>query len=719
MKVLIAEDEAISRRLLQGYLERWGHEVVAAQNGAEAWALFTAGEFSIVISDWVMPELDGVELIRRIRAHRRPGYVYAILVTSKSQKEDIVEGMEAGADDFVTKPFDRDELRVRLRAGQRIIELESALLASLEELAQARHREVEVGAKIQQTLLLGQPPHDLPGVRVAALTSPSQQIDGDFYDFYRHNDRCLDVVVGDVMGKGVPAALLGAAIKSYFLRAFSQLSAALDRGKLPEPEEIITVVHADVTRQFIGLESFATLCYARFDVEKRRVTFVDCGHTKTVHFRQRTGTGETLQGKNIPLGFSEREIYKQVSVPFEGGDVFFFYSDGVTEAQNDAGEFFGGDRLVELIKLNNRLAPEELIDRVRRAVSAFSHAETFADDVTCVAIKVEDSGEALPLAHTKLEVTSDLAELASIRAFVRGFCRGLVSPALDEENRCQLELAVNEAASNVMRHAYHGRADQRIQLEAAAFADRISLRLYHRGDAFDPETVRPPMFDGSREGGFGLYIIAQSVDEVRYGRDEQGRNCIYLGKNRKTTCREAIPRRQIMATQQGRVRVYQHDQTITFQLEGQATMHHSPAVRRFAEQHLAGGAIALYVDLRRCTHMDSTFLGTLLFLKRLAEQRQENTFALLSPSPQCRQLLQQMRLEKVFAILSMEEPAPSVWTELPSGPADPTVFKRNVVQAHQELGQLEGPAGATFRELATQLAQELDAEKSSPQQDKK
>ena len=400
MKLLIADDEAISRRLLQSYLERWGHEVVAAQNGAEAWQLFAAGDFPIVISDWVMPELDGVELIRRIRASQRPGYVYAVLVTSKSQKEDLVEGMEAGADDFVTKPFDRDELRVRLRAGERIIELETALRASLEELAQARQREGEVGAKIQQTLLLGQPPHDLPGARVTALTIPSQQIDGDFYDFFQARDRCLDVVVGDVMGKGVAAALLGAAIKSHFLRALSHLIASSDRGKLPEPEEIVTWVHADVTRQFIGLESFTTLCYARFDLEKRRVTVVDCGHTKTVHFRQNTGACETLQGAQAPLGVSEQEIYQQMSFPFAAGDLFVFYSDGVTEAQNEAGEFFGVDRLGELIRANSRLTPEELVDCVRQAVVAFSHVEAFADDVTCVAVKITDTPVPLPVAPT-------------------------------------------------------------------------------------------------------------------------------------------------------------------------------------------------------------------------------------------------------------------------------------------------------------------------------
>jgi anti-anti-sigma factor len=174
-----------------------------------------------------------------------------------------------------------------------------------------------------------------------------------------------------------------------------------------------------------------------------------------------------------------------------------------------------------------------------------------------------------------------------------------------------------------------------------------------------------------------------------------------------------------MATQQGSVRVYQHDQIVTFQVAGQATMHHSPAVRRYAEQCFNNGPTVLYVDLRRCIHMDSTFLGTLLFLKRLVERNAKGVFALISPSPQCRQLLRQMALEKVFAIMDKEEAATSGWTELTCGPEDMVAFKRTVVQAHQELGRLEGSAGETFRELAVQLAQELEAEKPAPEQNKK
>lgn len=136
MKVLIADDDPVSRKLLQNYLQKWGCEVTSAEDGAEAWSCFQRDEFPVVITDWMMPELDGLELIRRIRSGLHGSYVYLILLTAKGQKEDLVEGMDAGADDFLTKPFDRDELRVRLRAGERIVELEQQLRATRQALAE-------------------------------------------------------------------------------------------------------------------------------------------------------------------------------------------------------------------------------------------------------------------------------------------------------------------------------------------------------------------------------------------------------------------------------------------------------------------------------------------------------------------------------------------------------------------------------------------------------
>ena len=138
MKVLIVDDDPVSRRLLQNYLQKWGYEVTVALNGAEAWRLFEQEDFAIVVSDWMMPEMDGPDLIRRIRGESRPNYVYLILLTARSQKDDLVEGMDAGADDFVSKPFNQEELHVRVRAGERIVKLERALAEQNKTLREAQ-----------------------------------------------------------------------------------------------------------------------------------------------------------------------------------------------------------------------------------------------------------------------------------------------------------------------------------------------------------------------------------------------------------------------------------------------------------------------------------------------------------------------------------------------------------------------------------------------------
>jgi PAS domain S-box-containing protein len=421
------------------------------------------------------------------------------------------------------------ELEAANQAKDALIVRERAATAELE---QARAREVAVGFRIQQTLLLDPPPRNVPGLEVAALSIPSQQIDGDFYDFFMHEDQSLDVIVADVMGKGIPAALLAAATKSQFREALAHLTALSERGALPEPREIVTLVHGEMAEHLISLDSFVTLCYVRVDRARRRISFVDCGHTGIVHAHALTGLCETLHGSNLPLGIREGEIHEQIAVPFEPGDLFLLYSDGITEASSASGELFGPDRLADCVRANRQLSPEALVAAIRSAVLAFAGSDRLRDDLTCVAFTVADAPT--PLARAHQEILSDLRELRRTREFVRAFCAGLEPSALDEDRTAALELAVNEAASNVMKHAYHGRADQRISLEAEAFADRVIVRLHHLGDRFDPSAVRPPAFDGSRESGFGIYLIGQSVDDVRYYRDARGRNCIALVKFRPT-----------------------------------------------------------------------------------------------------------------------------------------------------------------------------------------
>ncbi len=523
--------------MVEGILRKWGYDVVVAEDGDVAWKALQGDDApQMAILDWQMPGMDGVEICRRLRAQADRPYVYVVVLTSRDTSQDLAQGAEAGADDYLIKPFDPPRLKMRVRAGLRIIELQSQLMESLAnyrradaELERARMREVQTGAKIQQTLLLGQPPSGLLGAKIAAVTSPSQMIDGDFYDFFVHNENCFDVIVGDVMGKGIPGALIGAAVKSRIQRALAQLIYS-DRGHLPEPEDIIKVVHNDVTKELIGLETFATLCYARFDRAAMKVTVVDCGHTATIHWQRSHDKTRILKGDNMPLGFSEKEVYGQIVESFEPGDLFFFYSDGVTEAQTAEGEMFGVDRLRELIRRGGLIDPLKLIERVRAAVIAYTRSETFADDLTCVAVKMDEVPTTEPIQRKETTVPSDLSQLEHIRAFVTDAVESEQGATLDDEDHYQLLLAVNEAASNIMRHAHGGISTEKIIVASDVFDDRIVIRLSHYGKSFDPDSAPPPSFDGTREGGFGVYMIAQCVDEVQYLRESDGRNTVRMVK---------------------------------------------------------------------------------------------------------------------------------------------------------------------------------------------
>ena len=247
-------------------------------------------------------------------------------------------------------------------------------------------QEVEIGSTIQRSLLCGDPPTGVEGLRFAAMNVASRYVSGDFYDFVMRGD-AVDVVVGDVMGKGIPAALLAAGVKNQLLRAYG-LPETSGQDSIATPTEVVRMAHGLLYDTLRRLESFVTLCLARVDRRACTMTLVDCGHTRTLHVRAVTGTCHPIAGDNLPIGMSADDTYHQVSVAFETGDLFLFYSDGVTEAQDDSGAFFTEGRLCDYLCAHAADAPDTLLAGLQRAVTVFCGHTAPSDDLTCVAVQV-------------------------------------------------------------------------------------------------------------------------------------------------------------------------------------------------------------------------------------------------------------------------------------------------------------------------------------------
>lgn len=404
MRILIAEDDMISRRVLERILTKWGYEVVSTRDGAEAWEILKSGDTpSIAILDWEMPEIDGIELIRRIRANQSSGYIYTFILTAKSQKQDIIAGIESGADDYLSKPFDQNELRARLRAGERIINLEQKLAHKNKELGSANliissansrmKNDLEAAAKIQQTLLPKTPP-EIDGVEVSWLYKPCDELAGDILNAFWLDDKHLGLYLLDVSGHGVSAALLSVTL-SRILSPIAGQSSMLrvnENGagehKIVSPAEV-----ADNLNKRFQLDpetgQYFTLIYGILNTETYEFRFVNAGHPMPFLLSQGK-CSSPQRSSDLPIGFLEEQVYGEKTVQLKPGDRIYFYSDGLTETmRND--EQFGADRLKKLAHQHGCENLKNNLDSIVSGVQEFSANENFADDISIMAIEIKET----------------------------------------------------------------------------------------------------------------------------------------------------------------------------------------------------------------------------------------------------------------------------------------------------------------------------------------
>jgi len=393
MKILIAEDENISRSLLKRTLEKWGDEVTATENGDKALEAFRNNNFSIVITDWMMPGMDGIELVKQIRQQKRPDYVYVIMLTAKTDKEDLVLGMNAGADDFISKPFDRDELRVRISAGKRVIGLEKDLSKRNKDLEAANHRmkvDLEAAAQIQKALLPAKAPTSM-ALDIAWKFFPCDELAGDILNVFRLSETEIGFYVLDVSGHGVSAALLAVTLSRMLSPVSDEASLLYSmNGNGKEVRSPLDVADQLNKRFQVDMENgqYFTFLYGIYDRVERRIRYVSAGHPGLIYVSPKEGA-EILEVQSLPIGFMEDSTYEESVIEVAPGDRIYIYSDGIPEAEGPENTLFGKERLVESLNKTLDTTLEKSLERLLTDVEEWSVFETFRDDVSLLGIEVK------------------------------------------------------------------------------------------------------------------------------------------------------------------------------------------------------------------------------------------------------------------------------------------------------------------------------------------
>ena len=381
VKILVVDDEPDLKLLIQQKFRRQirdgRFDFLFAHNGVEALAQLDANpNVDLVLSDINMPEMDGLTLLTKLP--QSSNQLKAVMVSAYGDLQNIRTAMNRGAFDFVTKPIDFEDLEVTIQKTiEELLKIRDGLQARQELLA--IRRELEMARQIQQSIL----PRDFGakgpggGCSIFADMHAANEVGGDFYDFFMIDEERLGVVVGDVAGKGVPAAIY-MSLSRTLLRATAQLG--LDAGDCLRHANRTLCSEGDA-----GL--FVTTVYVIINTRTGDVQYSTGGHFPP-YFVRANGTIESapLAGGMV-LGIDSDARYDAGQTKMESGDLMVLYSDGVPEATNNAEDFFGDDRLETSLRAIVGVDEKSAIAALASDVRTFAAGHAQSDDITLVAVR--------------------------------------------------------------------------------------------------------------------------------------------------------------------------------------------------------------------------------------------------------------------------------------------------------------------------------------------
>lgn len=397
--VLIVDDSRAQRRVLALSLQRWGYIVSEAGGAAEALELCRDTAFDIVLSDWMMPGMSGLELCRHIRAIPRADYCYFILLTSRSGTGEVADGLDCGADDYLVKPVAAGELRARLRAGERILGMQAELveqnhlledaLDELRKIYDSLDNDLIEARKLQQTLVKER--RRLFGRSMATLLMrQSGHVGGDLVGCFEIATNRIALFSVDVSGHGVASAILTARIAGLLSGASPDHNLALTGGNCYRCKGRQTWAPANVAARLnemmcedLQVEQYFTMAYAEIDLDTGHVALVQAGHPHPLVLRA-DGRIDRLGEGGMPIGLLPDAVYDQVETRLGPGDRLFLLSDGVTECPDLLGNELGEEGLVEILRQNSCLRSEDLLEALVWHLGERMGGADFRDDVSGV-----------------------------------------------------------------------------------------------------------------------------------------------------------------------------------------------------------------------------------------------------------------------------------------------------------------------------------------------
>ncbi|MCZ6627869.1 MAG: fused response regulator/phosphatase [SAR324 cluster bacterium] len=379
--LLVVDDDNDILRIVQFFLSKQKFKVHTANNGEEALAVLEVHpDIDLILSDVMMPKLNGLELLKKVRSNKRYSEIPMILISAEGETSQKVTGLNMGADDFITKPFNFDELMARVRNHLRLRRLQKDLLHANEQL-QYRNQmlidDLETAKDMQMALMPDSFPENTE-YSIGAQYIPVDKVGGDFFDVVvLEEGKKVGVLIVDVCGHGVGAAFITAITKITFRNAcYAQTDPAAVLGRMNR-------------ELFLNLKGgYITAFYAVYDVTSKMLTYASGGHPPLLVHRRSHGDIIKLEPQATFLGIFNPVEFSADEFQLLPGDRIFFYTDGLFESHNGAEDQFGMERVAKLIRENPESEIQPLLDLLLRNLREFVGECEVDDDITLVGMDI-------------------------------------------------------------------------------------------------------------------------------------------------------------------------------------------------------------------------------------------------------------------------------------------------------------------------------------------